>query len=165
MINTGCSFFSEYASIAHVTSSRIRNGVSKGVAVSNTIPSVAWQLYGATLIWILIYDTEYALVDREDDLKIPIYSTAILFGKADRLIIGILQIMFISWMAWIGYRLNLGLFFNLSLFATTCLFLYQQILLVSRKKDAYFRSFLNNNWVGLVIFLGVMLYSTPIFYS
>ena len=126
-------------------------------AVLNVLPLIAWHLYGATLVWVILYDTEYALADRADDVKLPIYSTAILFGSYDRLMIGILQIIFLVWMFWIGQRLAFGFFYNMGLVVVGALFVYQQKLISSREPVSCIKAFLNNHWVGLVIFMGIFL--------
>jgi 4-hydroxybenzoate polyprenyltransferase len=127
-------------------------------AVLNHLPGIAWQLYGATLVWVILYDTEYAMADRPDDLKLPIYSTAILFGKTDRLMIGFLQLVFMGWMFWIGQQLVFGFFYQIALCAAVGLFVYQQKLIAQRESASCIRAFLNNHWVGLVIFIGVVLH-------
>jgi 4-hydroxybenzoate polyprenyltransferase len=128
-------------------------------AVLNHLPHIAWQLYGATLLWVILYDTEYALADRVDDLKIPIYSTAILFGKYDRLIIGILQITFLGWMFGIGGQLGFGRVYTGGLILVAVLFCYQQQLIARREPPLCIKAFLNNHWVGAVIFAGILLES------
>jgi 4-hydroxybenzoate polyprenyltransferase len=128
-------------------------------ATLNFLPNIAWQLYAATLVWVILYDTEYALADRAEDLKIPIYSSAILFGKYDRLIIGILQIIFIGWMVWIGVQLGFGFFYNMALVVVGVLFFYQQKLIKKRESGNCIKAFLNNHWVGLVIFVGIFVQS------
>lgn len=126
-------------------------------AQTETIPQPAWLLFIANLIWTVAYDTEYAMVDREYDLKIGVKSTAILFGDADKLIIGTLQIMFVLalWLA--AGQLQLGLFFYAGLLAACGLLAYQQWLIRDRLPGACFRAFLNNHWVGLAIFISVVL--------
>lgn len=126
-------------------------------AINNALPQLAWELYVANIIWVLIYDTEYAMVDRNDDIKLPIYSTAMLFGRADRLIIGILQLLFISTMLLIGQQLQLKEFYYLALAVVAGLFIYQQQLLAKRDIKFYFIAFTNNQWVGLAIFIGLWL--------
>ncbi len=124
-----------------------------GVPLENT----AWLLFSATVLWTVAYDTLYAMVDRDDDLKIGVRSTAILFGDSDRLMIAIIQI--ITWLAWglLGVQANLGLFWWLGLAAAGALFVYQQWLIRNRTREACFQAFLNNNWIGLILFLSVMV--------
>ncbi|HSX84295.1 MAG TPA: UbiA family prenyltransferase, partial [Cellvibrio sp.] len=97
----------------------------------------------------------YAMVDRDDDLKIGVKSTAILFGEQDRLITGALQVMTIYAMVLVGNRFDLGGFFYLGLAIASGLFVYQQWLIRFRAREACFKAFLNNNWVGMAIFIGI----------
>ena len=126
-------------------------------AQTNAIPQTAYLLFVANCLWTVAYDTEYAMVDREFDLEIGVKSTAILFGDMDKLMIGALQIMFVFslWLA--GRQLELGLAFNLGLIVASVLLLYQQFLIKDRLPGPCFKAFLNNHWVGAVIFLGVFL--------
>ncbi|MBK5963504.1 4-hydroxybenzoate polyprenyltransferase [Thiocystis minor] len=126
-------------------------------AVTGQIPGYAWVLFVATLIWALIYDTQYAMVDREDDLKIGIKSTAILFGRWDRLAIGLLQILLLGLLVWIGATAGRGMFFFGGLVAAAALAVYQQVLIREREPAACFRAFLNNNYFGMAIFIGLIL--------
>lgn len=126
-------------------------------SVQHRVPSEAWLLFLASLLWIVAYDTLYAMVDREDDLQVGIKSTAILFGTADRLIVGVLQLSAIITLLLLGQRLNLGGFYYLGLLACITLFGYQQYLIRHRKADACFKAFLNNVWVGFSLFAGVVL--------
>jgi len=103
------------------------------------------------------YDTQYAMADREFDLKIGVKSTAILFGDADKIIIASLQVMFVISMYLAGKQFEMGFLFNLSLVAASVLLAYQQYLIRDRLPGPCFKSFLNNNWVGAIIFLGVFL--------
>lgn len=121
------------------------------------IPGLAWELFAATVIWALIYDTMYAMVDRDDDLKIGVKSTAILFGRHDRLIIGLLQLAMLALLADVGRRAGLGLAFGGGLLAGAALFVYQQWLIRDREKPECFRAFLNNHWFGAVVFAGIAL--------
>lgn len=124
-------------------------------ATQNHIPDLAWLLYCINTVWIIVYDTEYAMTDREDDLKVGVRSTAILFGRLDKIIIGFLQIFTVLLLIFLGYYLQLHLFYYLSLFACIGLFSYQQILIKNREPAHCFKAFLNNNWVGLILFLGL----------
>ena len=121
------------------------------------IPGLAWELFAATVIWALIYDTMYAMVDRDDDLKIGVKSTAILFGRHDRLIIGLLQLAMLALLADAGRRAGLGLVFAGGLLAGAGLFVYQQWLIRDREKPQCFRAFLNNHWFGAAVFAGIAL--------
>ncbi|WP_342322649.1 4-hydroxybenzoate octaprenyltransferase [Kosakonia sp. BYX6] len=126
-------------------------------AVSESVPLSCWVMFLANILWAVAYDTEYAMVDRDDDLKIGIKSTAILFGRHDKLIIGILQAMVMALMAAIGWLNGLGWIYYTTVLAAGALFVYQQVLIAGRERDACFKAFLNNNYVGLVLFLGLAL--------
>lgn len=123
----------------------------------NAIPMVGWVLYLAVIVWALIYDTMYAMVDKDDDVKIGIKSTAILFGKYDRLIIAVLQIIMLGLLVVVGYLQGLGGFYYGGLLIAAGLAGYQQKLIFHREKTLCFKAFLNNNWFGLVIFAGLVL--------
>jgi 4-hydroxybenzoate polyprenyltransferase len=123
----------------------------------NEIPNVAWILYLAVILWALVYDTMYAMVDKDDDLKIGVKSTAILFGKYDRQIMGALQIIILLLLFAVGQIKGLGNFYYSGLISATGFFVYQQKLIFHREKSACFKAFLNNNWFGLVVFVGVFL--------
>ena len=126
-------------------------------AQTNRVPSIVWLIYMATLIWTVAYDTMYAMVDRDDDLKIGVKSTAILFGDSDRAIIAFLQVLVILTLCIIGQQAKLGQYFYLGIVVSSVLFVYQQHLIRHRDRDACFKAFLNNNWVGLVLFCAVFL--------
>ena len=121
------------------------------------IPGLAWELFAATVIWALIYDTMYAMVDRDDDLKIGVKSTAILFGRHDRLIIGLLQLSMLALLADVGRRAGLGLVFGGGLLAGAGLFVYQQWLIRDREEPQCSQAFLNNHWFGAAVFAGIAL--------
>ena len=125
-------------------------------AVGHTIPSKAWVLFATFLIWPLIYDTLYAMVDRVDDLKIGIRSSAILFGHHDRWCIGMLQMLFIGMLSIVGKLFELNAWYFVALCLCGCLLAYQQWLIKTRDRECCFKAFLNNQWVGLVIFLGIL---------
>jgi 4-hydroxybenzoate polyprenyltransferase len=112
-------------------------------------------LFAATVVWALIYDTMYAMVDREDDLKIGIKSTAILFGRHDRLVIGLLQILMLVLLWQVGEMAGLGLVYRVALAAGAALFVYHQWLIRQREPAACFRAFLHNHYFGMLVFLGV----------
>jgi 4-hydroxybenzoate polyprenyltransferase len=126
-------------------------------AVTGTIPLYAWVLFVATLIWALIYDTQYAMVDREDDLKIGIKSTAILFGRWDRMTVGLLQILMLGLLVWIGWETGRGVFYQAGLLAAAALSVYQQTLIRRRDPSLCFQAFLNNNYFGMAVFIGLVL--------
>ena len=126
-------------------------------AQTDSLPIVAWLLFVANILWTVAYDTEYAMVDREYDKQIGVKSTAILFGDADRMFIGILQAMFIMAMWLVGRQLQLGFAYYGGLLVACGLLVYQQVLIKDRLPGPCFKAFLNNNWVGAVIFIGVVL--------
>ncbi len=126
-------------------------------AQTGTLPPQLWWLFLATLVWALIYDTIYAMVDREDDLKIGVKSTAILFGRYDRVIIGGLQILMLILMLIVGKSFALGAIYNASLVISALLMIYHQWLIRDRDRSNCFKAFLHNHWIGLVIFLGILL--------
>jgi 4-hydroxybenzoate polyprenyltransferase len=126
-------------------------------AQTGEVDRIAWLLLTATVVWATAYDTMYAMVDRRDDLKVGVKSTAILFGEADRLIIGVLQVTILLILLIIAIQLGLGVFFYLGLLAASGLAVYQQYLIRHREEPACFRAFLNNNWFGAVIFAGLLL--------
>ena len=125
-------------------------------AQTNNVPLVALALYFAVIFWVVAYDTFYAMVDREDDLKINVKSTAILFGRYDRIITALLQLLFLALLALIGYQQTLGNIYYSSLLIISGLFLYQQYLIKDRAPAACFKAFLNNNLVGLIVFIGIV---------
>ncbi len=124
-------------------------------AVSESVPLSCWLMFLANILWAVAYDTQYAMVDRDDDLKIGIKSTAILFGRQDKLIIGILQVAVLGLMVGIGYLNQLNGAFYAAIAAAGVLFICQQKLIANREREACFKAFLNNNYVGLVLFLGL----------
>ncbi|MFO8047139.1 MAG: 4-hydroxybenzoate octaprenyltransferase [Halomonas sp.] len=130
-------------------------------AVLGHIPAEAWLLFLANMAWTVAYDTQYAMVDRDDDLRIGIKSTAVLFGRADRLMIGLLQGLTLLLLAWVGLRLGLGGLFWLGLAAMAATFGHQQFLIRHRERDACFQAFLNNHWSGLLVFAGIALSLWP----
>ncbi|HAY0638280.1 4-hydroxybenzoate octaprenyltransferase [Serratia rubidaea] len=126
-------------------------------AVSESLPLSCWLLLLANICWTVAYDTLYAMVDRDDDLKIGVKSTAVLFGRFDKLIVGLLQFATLLLLLWIGYLSQLGGAFYWSLLLAGALFIHQQQQIAGRDRDACFRAFLHNNYVGLVVFIGVAL--------
>ncbi len=126
-------------------------------AVSESVPLSCWLMFLANILWAVAYDTQYAMVDRDDDVKIGIKSTAILFGQYDKLIIGILQIGVLALMAIIGELNGLGWGYYWSILVAGALFVYQQKLIANREREACFKAFMNNNYVGLVLFLGLAM--------
>lgn len=126
-------------------------------AQSGELPATLWLLYLGNLLWTIAYDTQYAMVDRDDDIDAGIKSTAILFGRHDRLLIAILQLLCLLSLYAAGEAFSLGVYYQASLLISAALFGYHQFLIRHRDRDACFKAFLHNNWVGLVIFLGIAL--------
>ena len=126
-------------------------------AQTNAIPVIAWLLMAANLLWVIAYDTEYAIVDKTDDLKIGIKTSAITFGRFDVAGIMLCHIIFIGLMFCVGQLQNLGVAYYLSLSITLGLIMYQYYLIRDRKPADCFKAFLHNNWVGAIIFIGIAL--------
>ena len=126
-------------------------------AQRDSLPRIAWVLYIAAVIWAVVYDTIYAMVDREDDLAIGVKSSAILFADMDRLLIGALQAMMLFTLVLAGRDMNFGRWYYAGLAVAGVLFLYQQWLIRAREPAACLRAFLNNNYVGMAIFIGVLM--------
>jgi 4-hydroxybenzoate polyprenyltransferase len=124
-------------------------------AMDETIPKIAWLLIIANLTWTVAYDTEYAMVDRDDDIRLGLKSSAILFGELDKIIIGILQVVFLGTLLLAAKEANFTWPFYLGLAAATVFLIYQQFLIKDRSRDPCFAAFLNNHWVGLSIFIGL----------
>lgn len=127
-------------------------------AQTGAVPQVAWLLFVATVLWATAYDTMYAMVDRPDDMRIGVKSTAILFGEADRLLIGMIQLLFLVAMLLVGRQLELGSFYYGGLLVAAGFGIYQQYLIRRREAAACFKAFLNNNWFGAAIFCGIVLH-------
>jgi len=143
---------------------QIHLGVAFGWAVpmayaaqAGELTNVTWLLFIATVLWATAYDTMYAMVDRDDDIKIGVKSTAILFGSADRLIIGFIQLFLIVDLVLIGQQAQLSGLYYLGVMIASGFALYQQYLIKDRDKALCFRAFLNNNWFGMILFIGVFL--------
>ena len=126
-------------------------------AEANQLSQLTWLLFTANVLWTVAYDTLYAMVDRDDDLKVGIKSTAILFGEADRAIIALLQTMVVVILVMVGQRAELGSFYYLGVVAMATLFVYHQYLARERSREDCFKAFLNNNWAGFAVFLGLAL--------
>ena len=126
-------------------------------AQSNEIPAVAWVLYLAVILWALVYDTMYAMVDKEDDLKVGVKSTAILFGDKDREIMAVLQIIILLLLIQVGRMQDLSWIYYGALVCASGFFVYQQKLIFYRDKADCFTAFLNSNYFGLTVFIGLVL--------
>lgn len=127
------------------------------MAVTEAVPHEAWLLYIATVLWALIYDTQYAMVDRDDDIRIGVKSTAILFGENDRLMIGFFQLFMLGLLLLVGSQVGLGNYYYIGIAAAGLFALYQQKLIWERDREGCFKAFLNNNWFGACIFMGLVL--------
>jgi 4-hydroxybenzoate polyprenyltransferase len=125
-------------------------------AQTNSVPVEAWLLFTAKLLWTVAYDTQYAMVDRNDDVKIGVKSTAILFGDLDRHIIALLQLLAVIALLIVANDKGLGSFFYLGLAGAIGLFIYQGKLTLNRQREGCFKAFLNNHWVGLLILIGII---------
>ena len=132
-------------------------GMMAFTAQTGTLPVQAWLLYVANVLWTVVYDTEYAMVDRDDDIKLGLKSTAILFADADRVIIGMLQALFLLTMSLSAQHFALGWVFQLGLVVAAGMFVYQQQLIRTRERDGCFKAFLQNHQLGLVIFAATAL--------
>lgn len=126
-------------------------------AVQGEVPALAWLLYVANILWSTGYDTWYAMVDREDDLRMGSKSTAILFGEMDLIAQGVLYALFLSAMALVGQRAGLGSIYWAALALATLLIAWEFVIARRRERDACFRAFLHNHWVGAVLFAGIAL--------
>lgn len=126
------------------------------MAISNELPAWLWLIYLANLTWTVAYDTAYAMVDRDDDVKIGVKSTAILFGRFDVTIIVLLNVVTLLLLALVGFISGLHLSFYISLVVAGGMFVYQFRLIKTRQREACFSAFLHNHWVGLVIALGLL---------
>ena len=126
-------------------------------AQTGTVPALAWLVYIVVLVWTVAYDTMYAMADREDDRRIGVRSTAILFGEHDRAMVGLLQGLVVIGLALVGGQFELGGWYFAAVAAAALLFGYQQFLIFDRTPALCFRAFLNNAWVGLVVLLGLIL--------
>ncbi|MGQ0833624.1 MAG: 4-hydroxybenzoate octaprenyltransferase [Gammaproteobacteria bacterium] len=126
-------------------------------AQTGTISRVGWVLFIATVVWAAVYDTLYAMVDREDDVKIGVKSSAILFADMDRLIVGAMQTMTLLALVLAGRSMQFGRWYYAGVVLAAVFFLWQQWLIRTREPDACFRAFLNNHYVGMAIFGGVLM--------
>ena len=130
-------------------------------AQSGELPTAVWLLFLANICWTVAYDTMYAMVDRDDDVKIGVMSTAILFGSNDRLIIGLLQLSTLALLIWVGLIFERSVYYFSALLFASFFFIYQQWLIADRDAKQCFQAFLNNNWFGAVVFIGLLLDFLP----
>jgi 4-hydroxybenzoate polyprenyltransferase len=126
-------------------------------AQTGALPRVAWVLYIAAVLWAAVYDTIYAMIDREDDLKIGVRSSAILFSDMDKFLIGVMQAMMLYALVLIGRDMHFGRWYQGGVGAAALLFLWQQWLIRNREPAGCLRAFLNNQYVGLAVFIGILL--------
>lgn len=126
-------------------------------AQTGEVPPLAWLLFLANILWTTAYDTAYGMVDREDDVRIGVKSTAILFGEADRVLIALLQGMALFTLVMVGRQAGLGGYYYAGLGAAAVLAVYQLYLIRHRDGPSCFKAFLNNNWFGAAVFVGIAL--------
>ena len=126
-------------------------------ATQGAVPRVGWLLFLAAVIWVIVYDTEYAMADRDDDLKIGVRSTAILFGDLDRALIAGLQVLLLATLVLVGRAAELGNWYYGGLAVAAVFALHQQRLIHGRDSVQCFRAFLNNAWLGAAVFCGIVL--------
>lgn len=129
-------------------------------AQTGETPQLAWLVFGAALVWAVIYDTFYAMVDREDDRKIGIKSTALLFGEVDLFVVAGLQLLMLVALAFVGLRAELGAWYFASVIGAAALMAYHQWLARDRQPAGCFAAFSHNHTIGLVIFVGIVLHYT-----
>jgi 4-hydroxybenzoate polyprenyltransferase len=140
-------------------------GAAFGIAVpmvfaaqTGGVPKIAWVIFCATVLWAGVYDTLYAMVDREDDKKLGIRSSAILFGDADRVLVGVMQLMVLFALVLVGREKQYGHWYLAGLAAGALCFAWQQWLIRRRDPEACFRAFNNNNYFGMLVFIGILLH-------
>ena len=126
-------------------------------AQTSTVPASAGWIFLATVLWTLIYDTLYAMADRDEDLKIGVKSTAILFAKYDQIFITLLQVLLMIVFIKIGNLFDLGTFYDISLIIILLFMIYHQFLIKKRQKMDYFKAFINNHFIGMAVFFGIFL--------
>jgi len=126
-------------------------------AQTGTVPASAGWIFLATVLWTLIYDTFYAMADRDEDLKIGVKSTAILFAKYDQIFITSMQVLLMIMFIKIGNLFDLGAFYDISLIIILLFMIYHQLLIKKRQKMDYFKAFINNHFIGMTLFLGIFL--------
>ena len=129
-------------------------------AQTGEIPELAWLLFGVALIWAVIYDTFYAMVDREDDRKIGVKSTALLFGEVDLFVIAGLQLLMLLALVFVGFRAELGFWYYLSVGIAAAMMAWHLWLARDRQPAGCFQAFLKNHLIGMVVFIGIVLHYT-----
>jgi 4-hydroxybenzoate polyprenyltransferase len=126
-------------------------------AVYNDVPAIGWQLFVFNLFWVVAYDTEYAMVDRDDDIRLGLRTSAITFGRFDVAAVAACYVLYLAGMAWVGLRLEFGVNYWGGLVAALILAVYHLWLIRKRERECCFRAFLGNHWLGLAIFAGVVV--------
>ena len=126
-------------------------------AILNNVPAIAWWLLLANIFWCIAYDTEYAMVDRDDDMHLGIHSSALFFGKYDVPAVMSCYAMAIGILVYVGLLQHLGIAYYLGLAASTGIALYHYTLIRNRQREACFKAFLHNNWFGATVFAGLVL--------
>ncbi|HEX4051198.1 MAG TPA: 4-hydroxybenzoate octaprenyltransferase [Steroidobacteraceae bacterium] len=126
-------------------------------ATLGQVPRVGWLMLLAAVLWAGVYDTMYAMVDRDDDLRIGVQSSAILFGDMDRIIIAAMQAMVLYTLVLIGRGMHFNVGYRVGLIAGACFFIWQQWLIRKRQREACLTAFLNNNYFGIAVFAGIVL--------
>jgi 4-hydroxybenzoate polyprenyltransferase len=129
-------------------------------AQTGQTPELAWLVFGTAMIWAVIYDTFYAMVDREDDLKVGVKSTAILFGDVDIFVVAGLQLLMLLALLLIGFQAELGLWYYLSVGIAAMLMAYHLWLARDRQPAGCFEAFLHNHYIGMIVFIGIVLHYT-----
>jgi 4-hydroxybenzoate polyprenyltransferase len=127
------------------------------VAQLGSVPRLGWLLFLTALIWVVVYDTEYAMVDRDDDARLGVHSTAILFGEMDRTLIGVLQVSLLAGLVLVGRGAELGVWYYSGIAAAAALCIHQQVLIRNREREGCFHAFLSNAWLGAAVFVGIVL--------
>lgn len=125
-------------------------------AATNSLPAGLWWLFFANLLWTVVYDTQYAMVDIDDDLAIGIKSTAILFGRMDRRLIGLMQLISLGCFVMAGVSFKLGLVYFIAIAAVGAMFLWHQWLIRERDKVNCFKAFNQSKWIGLIVLTGIV---------
>ena len=124
-------------------------------AIQGSVPAIVWWLLLANIFWCIAYDTEYAMVDRDDDIHLGIHSSALFFGKYDVLAVMICYAIALVILAYVGYTLQLDIAYYMGLLATSCIAAYHYTLIRHRQRELCFKAFLHNNWFGAVVFAGL----------
>jgi len=126
-------------------------------SVGGSVSPLGWWMFGINLFWVMAYDTEYAMVDRSDDVKLGLKTSAILFGRLDVAIVMVCYAVYLAGMAWIGTRLQLGPIYHAGLVVASLLALWHFLLIRKRDPARCFRAFLGNHWLGLAVFAGIAI--------